>query len=109
MGGNGDRYRARGRNRQGWAAAGGQERTMTTMRKPVLILATAVLALLGASCTKLKSRDQLNKGIESFRNAQYPDAVEHFKTAVQLDPSYATARMYLATSYMQQYIPGRSE
>ena len=79
---------------------------MPTMRKPVLILATAVLALLGASCTKLKSRDQLNKGIESFRNAQYPDAVEHFKTAVQLDPSYATARMYLATSYMQQYIPG---
>ena len=79
---------------------------MTTMRKPVIILATAVLALLGASCSKLKSRDQLNQGVQSFRNAQYPDAVEHFKKAVELDPTYATARLYLATSYMQQYIPG---
>jgi Tfp pilus assembly protein PilF len=79
---------------------------MSTMRKPVIILATAVLALLGASCSKLKSRDQLNQGVQSFRNAQYPDAVEHFKKAVELDPNYATARLYLATSYMQQYIPG---
>ena len=74
------------------------------MRKPVIILATAVLALLGASCSKLKSRDQLNQGVQAFRNAQYPDAVEHFKKAVELDPNYATARLYLATSYMQQYI-----
>ena len=79
---------------------------MTAMRKPILILATAVLALLGASCNKLRSRDQLNKGVQAFRNAQYPEAVEHFKTAVELDPTYANARLYLATAYMQQYIPG---
>ena len=79
---------------------------MTTMRKSIPILATAVLALLGASCNKLKSRDQLNKGVQAFRNAQYPEAVEHFKTAVELDPAYANARLYLATAYMQQYIPG---
>lgn len=76
------------------------------MRKPVILLATAALAFLGASCTKLKSRDQLNQGVQAFRNAQYPDAVEHFKTAVQLDPNYSTARLYLATAYMQQYVPG---
>jgi hypothetical protein len=76
------------------------------MRKPVIILATAVLALLGASCSKLKSRDQLNQGVQAFRNAQYPEAVEHFKIAVELDPNYSTARLYLATAYMQQYIPG---
>jgi len=78
---------------------------MTTMRKPVIIFATAVLALLGASCNKLKSRDQLNQGVQAFRNAQYPEAVEHFKTAVEMDPNYSTARLYLATAYMQQYIP----
>ena len=77
------------------------------MRKPVFILlATAALALLGSSCTKLKARDQLNQGVQSYRNAQYPDAVEHFKRAVELDPSYSTARLYLATAYMQQYVPG---
>ena len=37
-----------------------------TTRKPVAILATAVLALLGASCGKLKSRDQLNQGVLAF-------------------------------------------
>jgi tetratricopeptide (TPR) repeat protein len=79
---------------------------MTNMRKSLIVLATAALALLGASCTKLKARNELNQGIQAYRNAQYPDAVEHFKTAVELDPSYSTARLYLATTYMQQYVPG---
>jgi Tfp pilus assembly protein PilF len=53
-----------------------------------------------------KAQDQLNKGVEAFKNAQYPMAVEHFTTAVQLDPNLTDARLYLATAYMQQYIPG---
>jgi len=51
-------------------------------------------------------RDQLNQGVQAFKSAQYPEAVEHFKTAVELDPNFPTARLYLATAYMQQYIPG---
>src|SRR5215510_12596766 len=76
------------------------------MGKFTLILGVAVLALLASSCQKLKSRDQLNKGVHAFKNAQYADAVESFKTAVELDPNFPTARLYLATAYMQQYIPG---
>jgi len=76
------------------------------MRKPSLILGVAALALLGASCQQLRSRDQLNKGVTAFKNAQYPEAVEHFKTAVELAPNFTVARLYLATAYMQQYIPG---
>jgi tetratricopeptide (TPR) repeat protein len=76
------------------------------MRRLVLILAVAALAILGTSCTQLRARDQLNKGVAAFKNAQYPEAVEHFKTAVDLDPNFPTARLYLATAYMQQYIPG---
>ncbi len=76
------------------------------MRNVVLILSVAALAVLGTSCKKLQSRDQLNKGVAAFRNAQYPDAVEKFKKAVELDPTFTTARLYLATAYMQQYIPG---
>src|SRR5215475_4028243 len=68
-----------------------------------LVLAAVVFA---GGCQKLKSRDQLNKGVAAFKNAQYPEAVEHFKTAVELDPSFASARLYLATAYMQQWIPG---
>jgi len=69
-------------------------------------LAIGAIALLGTSCEKLKARDQLNKGVQAFKNAKYPEAVENFKTAVELDPTFATARLYLATAYMQQYIPG---
>jgi tetratricopeptide (TPR) repeat protein len=76
------------------------------MRKTIAVLAVAGLAILGAGCSKLQSRDRLNKGVQAFKNAQYPEAVEHFKVAVQLDPTFATARLYLATAYMQQYIPG---
>jgi tetratricopeptide (TPR) repeat protein len=83
------------------------------MRKLALSLPVAGLAvvlislpLLGTGCQKLQARDHLNKGVTAFKNAQYPEAVEHFKQAVELDPNFPTARLYLATAYMQQYIPG---
>lgn len=76
------------------------------MRKLAWILAVAALAVMATSCKKLQSRDQLNKGVQAFTNAQYPEAVERFKTAVELDPNFPTARLYLATAYMQQYVPG---
>ena len=76
------------------------------LAKLTTALALAGLVTLGTSCEKLKSRDQLNKGVQAFKSAQYPEAVEHFKTAVELDPSFPVARLYLATAYMQQYIPG---
>ncbi|HVN06854.1 MAG TPA: tetratricopeptide repeat protein [Bryobacteraceae bacterium] len=74
--------------------------------RAVLVLAIAALTVFATSCEKLKARDQLNKGVQAFKSAQYPQAVDHFKTAVELDPTFATARLYLATAYMQQYIPG---
>jgi tetratricopeptide (TPR) repeat protein len=44
--------------------------------------------------------------VQAYKNAQYPQAVEYFKTAVELDPEFPTARLYLATAYVSQYIPG---
>ena len=51
------------------------------MRKLMLILAVAALVALAISCAQLKARDQLNKGVQAFTNAQYPEAVEHFTEA----------------------------
>ena len=53
-----------------------------------------------------QARVQLNKGVQAFKSALYPAAVAHFTAAVELDPNFITARLYLATAYMQQYIPG---
>jgi len=75
-------------------------------RKAVVVLAIAAMTVFATSCEKLKARDQLNKGVQAFKNAQYPQAVEHFKTAVDYDPTFTTSRLYLAIAYMQQYIPG---
>ncbi len=73
----------------------------------VLVGLAMVLALLaGSGCTKLRARDQLNKGVQSYKNARYEEAIEHFKNAVAFDPSLVNARLYLATAYAQQYIPG---
>ena len=66
----------------------------------------AVVVAAGSGCNKLKARDLLNKGVANFKNGQYDAAVEDFKQAKELDPSLLNARLYLATAYASQYIPG---
>jgi len=68
----------------------------------------AVLATLfgAAGCNKLKARDLLNKGVASFKNGQYDASIEDFKQAKDLDPTLLNARLYLATAYATEYIPG---
>jgi tetratricopeptide (TPR) repeat protein len=71
----------------------------------------AFLLLLASSfgmsgCTKLQARDQLNKGVANFRDGHYDAAIENFKQSKDLDPDLLNARIYLATAYAAQYIPG---
>lgn len=76
-------------------------------RVKVLTLMAVGLALLStAGCNKLRARDQLNKGVQSYKNAKYEEAIDHFQQAVSMDPTLLNARLYLATAYAQQYIPG---
>src|SRR2546425_168562 len=81
--------------------------------KPLIIsiVVVVVLALGGffgwqAFGNKLKARDQLVKGVRAYKNAQYTSAIEHFKTSIGLDPELQNARLYLATAYANQFIPG---
>src|SRR4051794_3975107 len=83
--------------------------TYTAMNKylKLLTLAAVVLALFSSvGCDKLKARDQLNKGVKSYKDNHYEQAIDHFQEAVRLDPALINARMYLATAYVSQYIPG---
>lgn len=77
-----------------------------SVRTVLLTGSVAALALFSTGCEKLRARDNLNKGVQAFKSAKYNNAVEHFKKAVELDPEFETARLYLATAYMSQYIPG---
>jgi len=78
------------------------------MKAYKLALLGALLLLLAAAsgCSRLRARDQLNKGVAAYRNAQFQTAIVHFREAVSLDPTLLNARLYLATAFAQQYIPG---
>lgn len=75
-------------------------------RRGLSAAALVVLVAAGSGCNKLKARDLLNKGVANFKNGQYDKAVEDFKEAKDLDPGLMNARLYLATAYASQYIPG---
>ncbi len=77
------------------------------MKSTILVAGIGLLILFGTGCDKLKSRDALNHGVQAYKGAKYSEAVDYFKTAVQLDPDNTMPRLYLATAYMSQYIPGR--
>src|SRR3974390_2458146 len=78
-------------------------RTASRGLAPVALL---IFAAGVSGCNKLRARDLLNKGVAAFKEAQFDKAVESFKQAKELDPDLMNARLYLATAYASQYIPG---
>jgi len=87
-------------------AHSGASRSAFSLRRAAALLALVVFVAGFSGCDKLKARDLLNKGVAAFKNGQYDTAVEDFKQAKDLDPSLLNARLYLATAYASQYIPG---
>jgi tetratricopeptide (TPR) repeat protein len=81
-------------------------RNFRNFRTLSILGALALVALLSSGCNKLKARDNLNKGVNAFKAGQYNQAADAFKTAIDLDPDLPSARLYLATAYMTQYVPG---
>jgi len=79
---------------------------MKTCTKILVLLLTAFTMLATTGCSKLQARDQLNKGVQSYKSNRYEEAIDHFQKAVSLDPNLIVAHMYLATAFAQQYIPG---
>lgn len=75
-----------------------------------ILLLLAVLPLSGCSfMKKLQARDNLNKGVKQFIDQKYDAAAQYFEKSIQLDPGFERARMYLATAYMSQFVPGSTD
>jgi len=76
------------------------------MSVALLALATFAVAFGSTGCDKLKARDLLNKGVAAYKDGKFDQSIEDFKQAKDLDPTLTNARLYLATAYATQYIPG---
>jgi tetratricopeptide (TPR) repeat protein len=50
--------------------------------------------------------DELKLGVQAYKHSRFEEAIQHFEKCVALDPQNGKARLYLATAYAQQYIPG---
>ena len=62
---------------------------MKTSVRMLAMMALGLALLATTGCSKLRARDQLNKGVQSYKNAKYEEAINHFQQAVSLDPSLA--------------------
>jgi tetratricopeptide (TPR) repeat protein len=73
----------------------------------IILLLPAMFLLSGcAFYTKLRARDNLNKGVKAFTEQKYAQAAQFFEQSLEQDPTFEVARMYLATSYTSQFVPG---
>ncbi len=71
------------------------------------LAATLTGTVIGMSgCNQLMARDQLNKGVDAYKNGHYDEAIEHFQKATELDPKLPMAKTYLATALEQDVAPG---
>ena len=73
-------------------------------------LACVVAFAIGASTLAFaqdkSAAEEIRAGILAYQFSNYQGAAEHFQAALKLDPASTQARVLLANSYAQQYIPG---
>jgi tetratricopeptide (TPR) repeat protein len=85
-------------------------RWLVTVTVLVLLFAAANNCLGQENPTQTEeqrqAREALSKGVQDFENGQYDEAIVEFRRAKQSDPQLLNARLYLATAYASQYIPG---
>jgi TonB family protein len=67
---------------------------------------TAFFLILGSALAQDTWNAWLDEGVRAFKSGHYSDAAAAFQKSVDLNPSAVAPRLYLATAWMNQYIPG---
>ena len=68
----------------------------------ILLLA----AFASAGCNKLKSKQEIKRGNEFLKAAQYQSALSAYQEALRLDPSEDKLHKHIGIAYMGMYQPG---
>jgi tetratricopeptide (TPR) repeat protein len=72
----------------------------------ILLAALGTLTFFLTPASAQTYRTELDLGVDAYKNNHFDEAIRHFRKATELDPTQTVARMYLATAYVSQYIPG---
>ncbi|MBZ5610944.1 MAG: TonB family protein [Acidobacteriia bacterium] len=70
-----------------------------------LALATSWMLAQDAS-TPQAWQGWLNQGVQAYKSSKFSEAVAAFQKAVELNPNGLNPRLYLATAWMSQFVPG---
>jgi len=76
-----------------------------------VLMAQLLAVFVIANCTAASAQtpsatDEVHAGVLAYKFSDYAGAAEHFKAALAINPDLTDARLFLATSYAQQYIAG---
>jgi hypothetical protein len=74
-----------------------------------IAIVLAILVVTSSGCAvinRIRSKNQLNEAARSYREAHFPDAEQHARNALALDPSNKTAPLFIARIVHRQYQAG---
>jgi hypothetical protein len=76
------------------------------MIRHLLVIRAGPVGHLFHRMRQVEVQRQPQQGRPAYKNSRFPEAVNYFQTAVQLEPTNKNTHQYLAIAYMSQYIPG---
>jgi tetratricopeptide (TPR) repeat protein len=80
---------------------------MPRHRKRAAAASFLLLAVsLSTGCDKIKSKQEIKKGNEFLKAAQYQSALAAYDEALRLDPGETKLHKHIGISYMGMYLPG---
>lgn len=69
----------------------------------------AALVITSGGCAlvnRVRAKNALNEGARAYREGQFAEAEQKFRTSYELDPSQKNAQLFIARAVQQQYKPG---
>ena len=74
--------------------------------RPTARLSSFSRSPLSSGCNKIKSKQEIKKGNEFFKAAQYQTALAAYQEALRLDPNEKKLHKNIGLAYMGLYQPG---
>ncbi len=75
------------------------------MKKVLCLMAALTLALSSLGCKKIQARMEIKAANEAYQKEDYAGALPHYKTARQIDPSFADLDRLVGYSEIGLYVP----